>query len=560
MPELSAPPAQAVQPLAGGLIPFPVPSLKGGYNSYTASKNNIQDNEVPIGQNAELDDNGSMSKSPGRVQFGGKLASGYAVRGLGWLTNPSSSVVVAACGINWYKVDGVAQTSTALTGKNFTADLSTDFCEATSKLYGANGSDDLCYTSDGVAVTDISANGNIGRWPTFFNQRIYMTNTAFPDRVYYSNVYTVTNTNDGGGTSTSVVTGFDDGNMFNTNLSNSPKLNAGFFILQPGSGVVITSIFPDGNFLYLYTQKHGTWQVGAVSAANADGSISHTIQQVSLRGNSTAGRSIVKNQNDQWFYNYDGYYSYGEVATYQSPRQSIQSGRVKSDLNSIAPAGKSSVAAVPFNEKVLIAYQVGTYNDRILKFDNRINAYSTPLVGINASCFLEYLDANNVRRLLAGSSNPADSFVYQIETGTSQAGSAISSFFETKSWDCGIPGVFKFIAFIDVFYSLLVGTITYQVYADESTLIATDSIQIGSSANATSGVGSRAVGSFLVGEEFASSSPSNQTNSKFRIDCGYAECQRVSVKISNSNLSEQFKIDSFVVYFLPLPIYVNSLT
>jgi len=537
------------------LIPYPVKDFRGGYNSYAASKNNIQDNEIPLGNNTELDDNGSMTKSPGSARYGGELASGHAITGMGLLQNPSFNVVIAASNNRWFKIDGVAGTATALGGKTFTADLDTDFTEALSNLYGANGTENLCYTANASTIVEITANTNVGRFPTFYNQRIYMTNTTYPDRIYYSNPYIVTNSNSGGAGSTSVLTGFDDAHMFDTDLSASPKLNAGFFILQPGSGVEITSIFPDGNYLYLYTKRHGTWQVGAVATANADGSISHTIQQVSRRGNSTAGRSIIKNLNDQWFYNYDGYYSYGEVATYQSPRQSIQSGRIKSDLNSIASAGKSKVAAAPFNEKVLIAYQVGTYNDRIVKYDNRINAYSTPIIGINASCFLEYIDNTGTRRLLAGSSNPSDSYVYQIETGTNINGGAISSYFETKSFDCGIPGIVKRIGFIDVFYALLVGRITYYVYADESTLIATDSIQIGSSATATSGVGSKVIGTFPIGMEFVSSTASTSTNSSFRIDCGFSACKRVSIKIVNNNVSEQFKIDSAVIYFLPGSIF-----
>lgn len=535
------------------LVPYPVPSFKGGYNSYSASKNNIQDNEIPLGNGVELDDNGSMTKSAGSIRFGGQLASGHAVMGMGLLSNPSYNVPIAACNTGWYNINGVTNTSTILTGKTFTADLPTDFMEANSKLYGANGTDDLCYTADGATVVDINSNGNIGRWPTFYNARIYMTNTTYPDRVYYSNPYSIDDTQN-----PPLFTGFDDANMFNTNLSASPKKNAGYFILQPGSGVVITTIFPDGGYLYLYTLRNGTWQVGAVSTANADGSIAHTIQQVSLRGNSTSGRSVIKNLNDQWFYNQDGYYSYGEVATYQSPRQSIQSGRIKSELNSVAVTGKNAVAAIPFQEKVIIAYQVGSYNDRIVKFDNRIQAYSTPRSGINASCFLEYLDSTQTRRLLAGSSNSADSYVYQIETGTNVNGAAISSYFETKSFDCGNPGLVKRIGFIDVFYALLVGTITYYVYGDESNLLATDSIQLGTSATATSGIGSRIIGTFLIGEEFSSSIASTTTNSTFRIDCGFSACKRVSVQFQNSTLSEQFKIDSMVIYYLPGSIYETS--
>lgn len=536
--------------MASQLIPYPVPDFKGGYDSYSASKSNIQDNEIPIGQNVELDDNGSVSKMAGSVTFGAQVASGHAITGMGNLLNTTYNAVITSSNTSWYAVNGIAGTTTALTGKTFGADLDTDYCQALDKLYGGNGTDNLCYTSDSATVVEITSNGNIGRFPTFYNQRIYMTNSTYPDRIYYSNPYALDDT-----TNPPTLTGFDDGNMFNTDLSHSPKRNAGFFILQPGSGVQISSVFPDGNYLYLYTKKHGTWQVGAIGTANTDGSISHSIQQVSRRGNSPAARSIIKNLNDQWFYNEDGYYSYGEVATYQSPRQSIQSGRVKSEFNSVAVTGKTRVVAIPFKEKVIIAYQVGSYNDRIVKFDNRLNAYSAPRIGINASCFLEYVDNNNARRLLAGSSNPASSFIYEIETGTSYGGTAIQSNFETKSFDCGKPGLVKRIGFIDVFYALLVGQITYYVYADETTLVATDSIQIGSSANSTSGIGSKLIGSFLIGQEFTTSNATIQTNSTFRIDCGFTACKRVSVKIVNNNLSEQFKIDSMVIYYLPGSIY-----
>lgn len=533
--------------MANNLVPFPVPNFRGGYNSYTASKSNIADNEIPLGSNAELDDNGSMSKVLGKVAYGAQVNSGHAVLGGGILKNTSNNKVIVSSGTSWYYINGIGGTSTALTGKTFVTDLVTDFEQAVDRLYGANSTDNLCYTSDGVAVTDVTSNGNIGRWPVSFNTRLYMTNTANPDRIYYSNPYSYDSA-----TASYAISNFG---TFNTDLAASPKKNAGFIILLPGGGVEIVRLYKDGDFLYAYTKRHGTWKIGAVSTANADGSIAHTISQTSTAGNCVAGRSVVKNQNDQWFYN-DGYYSFGEVATFQSPRQSTQSGRIRSELNSIATSGKPNVAAILYKEKVYIAYQVGTYNDRLVKFDNRIGAFSTPVTGINASWFLEYIDDNGVRRLLTGSSNSADSFVYEIENGTSYAGSAITSFFETKSFDCNKPGLVKRFAFIDVFYSLLVGRVTYSVFTDEDTQIATDSIQIGSSATRTSGIGSVVIGTFPVGMEFSTSGVvSVATNSVFRIDCGFADGKRVSVKIMNNNLSEQYKIDSMKIYYKPGSIY-----
>lgn len=533
--------------MANKLQDFPVPNFRGGYNSYTASKSNIGDNEIPLGSNAALDDNGSMSKVAGKSVFGAQINSGHAVLGGGTLKNTSNNKVIVSSGTTWYYVNGIAATSTALTGTTFTTDLDTDFEQAVDRLYGANGTDNLAYTTDGATITSVSSNGNIGRWPVSFNTRLYMTNTANPDRIYYSNPYSYDTA-----TASYAISNFG---TFNTDLTTTPKKNAGFIILLPGGGVEIVRLYKDGDYLYAYTKRHGTWKIGAVSAANADGSIAHTISQTSTAGNCISGRSVVKNQNDQWFYN-DGYYSFGEVATFQSPRQSTQSGRIRSELNSVATAGKPKVAATLYKERIYIAYQVGTYNDRVVIFDNRIGAFSTPISGINASWFAEYIDDNGVRRLLAGSSKSTDSFVYELESGTSFAGTAITSFFETKSFDCGRPGLIKRFAFIDVFYSLLVGRITYTVYTDENTQIATDSIQIGSSATTTSGIGSLAIGTFPVGMEYASSGVvSVATNSKFRIDCGFADGKKVSVRITNNNLAEQYKVDSMKIYYKPGSIY-----
>jgi hypothetical protein len=525
---------------------FRVPNFLGGYNSYTASKSNLKDNEIPIGQNAELDDNGSVSKVFGKQAYGAQVNSGNSITGMGVLKNSTYNRLVVSSGSQWFYNNGT--TCTAITGLTFTAGLDTDFAQAVDRLYGANGTDALSYTSDAVSATAQTSNGNIGRWPVAFNQRLYMTNTANKDRIYYSNPYAYD-------TSTASYSLSNFG-TFNTDLTATPKKNAGFIILMPGAGVEITRLIGVGNSLYAYTKFHGIWKIDAVSTANADGSIAHTISQIVTYGGTPAGRSVIVNSNDQWFYGGDGEYSYGEVAYYQNPRRSTKSGRIRSELASISNDGKSSVASVVYNDKVYIAYRNGTYNDRMVKYDNRLNAYSTPIIGINASCFIEYEDSSGVRRLLAGSSDSTDSYVYSLDSGTNFNGSAISSFFETKSFDCGSPGLIKRFGFIDVFYSLLSGVVTYEVFLDQVSSV-TGSVQIGTSATGTVGVGSQAVGLFAVGNEFTSTATaaSISTNGQFRVDCEFNAGSQVSVRITNNNLAEQYKIDSASIYYLPGSIY-----
>ena len=432
---------------------FDLKNFVGGYNSYTQGKANVKDNEFPYGLNVILDGNGSVMKRPGSARYGAEICAGKALRGGGWLHNNTYNALIVAAGTAWYKDDGTD--TAALTGMAFIDDKTTDFCQATDKLYGANNTDNLAYTADGATITEITANGNIGRWPVFYNQRLYMTNAANKDRVYYSNVFIVTNTNTGGATSTSVVTGFDDAHMYDTNLGASPKLNAGFLILIPGGGVEITCLRKDNTsgteYVYIYTKRHGIWRMTASGTANTDGSINHTIVQIITAYGSPAGGSIVKVANDQWFFDGVMFKTYGESAQYQNLRLTDKSGRIQTETDSIAD--KTSVVGGLYKNTLYYSYMVGTYNDRIIPYDVRMNAWGSPQQGVNANWFLEYED-QGITRFLAGSSDPSDSYVYELESGTNDDVDAVNGYFETKSTDCDTK-LKKYFAFIDVYYTMV---------------------------------------------------------------------------------------------------------
>jgi hypothetical protein len=529
---------------------YDIPNFKKFYNSYTQSKNLVDKTEIPYGINVVADDNGAASKRAGKAKYGVEVLSGHAVSGMGVLHNTTYNELIVSAGTHWYDHDGTS-TNTALTGVTFTTDLDTEFCQAIDRLYGANGTDKLAYTTNGSTITEQTANGNVGKWPVYYNQRLYMTNTTFPDRIYYSNPYTIDLTQSPPAFATTNFGTFDTSLTPSTPATNK---NAGYIILMPGGGVEITRLFQDNqgatDYLYAYTKQHGCWRIGTVAAANSDGSIAHTIAQIAPSASCPAGRSVGKVANDQWFYGGDNEYSYGEVAQFQNSRITVKSGRIRSEMTSIPATYKSKVASGFFQTKRYLAYTVGSFNDRMVIYDTRLNVYSTPIVGINASCFLEFIGADGGRRLLAGSSDPSDSFVYELEVGTDDVGTAISATFETKSTDCDRPGLKKYLAFIDVFYSMLYGQLTYEVFVDEVSSI-TGTIQLGTSLTVPSGAGTQVAGTFLAGQEYDSNTtfPDLQQNSFFPIDCGYSPGRNVSVRFTNNNTGEQFKINSLRFYF-----------
>lgn len=526
------------------LLSHTLPSFSGGYNSYAGGKSTVADNEFPYGQNVVVEGNGSTTKRNGSSRYTPQISNGHKITGLGWLSNSTYNELIISSNTSWYN-----KAATPLSGMSFTADKETHFCQAIDRLYGANNTNNLAYTSDGLTITEVSTNGNIGDWPVYYNQRLYMTNAANPDRIYYSNPINATASSYSAG----------DFGTFDTNLSATPKKNAGFIILIPGGGVVITRLYLDNtsgtDYLYAYTKRHGIWRI-SYSAVNNDGSIAHTITQVVSSGGTPSGKSLVKVANDQWYYGGDNWYSYGEQAQYQNLRISTKGGRVKREADTISSGGKNNVAGAIFKNKIYSAYQTGSYNDRLEIYDVRLNSWSSPIVGINANCFLVYEDDSGISRLLAGSSNPNDSYVYELETGTDDVSNPVDAFFETKSTDCGKPGLFKYFGFIDVSYSLVYGVLTYEVFVDE-VLSITGSLQLGNSNSMPVGVGSTLIGSTLVGSDYDPNTTfaSLAQNDTFRIDCGYTAGKKVSVRFSNNNTGEQFKIDSLTIWYIPGSIY-----
>lgn len=525
------------------LKPFKLPSFAGGYNSYVGGKSTVDNKEFPYGQNVVLTGNGSLTKVPGSNRFSPQLSAGHSIYGMGWLSNTTYNKAIGVSNTSWYDIE----TGNALTGVTFTADKKTHFCQAIDRLYGANNTDNLAYTTDGATITAVSSNGNVGDWPVYYNQRLYMTNAANPDRIYYSNPINAT--------SSSYAVG--DFGTFNTDLSSTPKKNAGFIILIPGGGVRITRLYLDNtsgtDYLYVYTKRHGIWRV-TYAAVNTDGSIAHTITQVITSSGTPAGDSVVKNANDQWFYDGENFTTYGEQAQFQNLRLGNKSARIKTETESIS--SKPDVCGITYKSKIYYAYQTGSYNDTLEIFDIPLNGWSSPIKGKNVSCFMVYEDSNGVERLLAGSSS--ESYVYELETGSNDVSTAVNGFFECKSTDCGKPNLVKYFGFIDVGYALVYGTLNYEVFIDEVSSI-TGQVSLGNSQDKPAGLGSQPFGAFPVGAEYDPNTTFayQAQNSFFPIDCNYAEGTKISVRFTNNQTGENFIIDNLTIWYLEGSIYTN---
>lgn len=484
--------------------------------------------------------NGSWTKRPGRDVFGGEIVAGHVPVGMSQYKTDSKSELIVACDTGWYRKNG--NSWTLISGKTFTADKDTHFVQAMDRLYGCNGVDGLCYY-DGSTITEVTG-ASLGNFSgvasklEYAYNRLWALDASFKGKVWYSNPMA------------------DDGTMgnfgtFDVNLAANPVKNAGYIEPKKGSGTQVVDIREDGGSLWLLDKKR-VRKIGTPTD-NTDKSVAFPIEVVSSDLGGISPRGTVKTLNDFWLYSGENLYTNGEVAQFTSPRTTAKSGRIRSELQSVTLAGMSKVALGYFKEKIYFAYQMGACNDHVIVLDTRLNAWSAPFTGWDIGAFLDY-DDDGIHRFLGMSAS--ESYIYELAVGTDDAGQAISSVFETISTDCGLPGLVKRFAFIDVFYGMLFGLLTYEVFIDEVSSV-TGSLQIGQSNTVPSGIGTRPIGTFPIGQEYDENTtyPALRQNSSFRIDCGYAAGSRVSVRFTNNAAGEQFKINSLVIFHLPGDIH-----
>lgn len=510
---------------------YAIESFKDGYNSYSNSKTLIKKTEIPLGQNTQCDDNGSMTKRAGRVAFGGEIVSGHFPTGGAQYKTDSKEELIVACNTGWYRKNG--NSWDLLTGKTFTADKDTHFVQAMDRLYGCNSVDNLCYY-DGTNITEVTANGGVFSKIEYAYSRLWGADATVKGKLWYSNPIN------------------DDGTLgnfgtYNTDLASTPVKNAGYVEPKKGSGTQIVDLREDSGFLWELDKK----RVRKIAAptSNTDKSVSFPIDVVASDLGGISPRGTVKTLNDFWLYSGENLYTNGEVAQFQSARTTPKSGRIRSEISSVTVAGQSKVALGYFKEKIYFAYQMGSYNDHVIELDTRLNAWGTPFIGWNVTAFIDYNDAGTHRFLGLSSS---DSYVYELEQGTDDAGTAISANFETISTDCDSPGLVKRFAFIDIFYGMLYGQLTYEVFIDEVSSV-TGAVQIGTSNTVPSGLGTQIAGTFMIGQEYDPATQYSQLkqNSSFRIECDYEAGYRISVRFTNNNTGENFKVNGLVIYHLP---------
>ena len=396
-------------------------NFAGGWNAYLGVRQ-IKDEESPDMTNCDFYGKGGIGNRQGYTAVGAADATNNdGIVGLCQLhtaslhhfmrfaKNASTDVKME------YSTDGSTWTQVA---DVFTANLNVDTCQAASKIYTGNGTD-VMHEWDGSAWAHTS-NGTKGYYPAYYNQRLWVVDEEYPDRLNFSGQY-----------SEQLLVG---GSLV-SKLGDFADATSGWISFKYGSGAEITGLKVFKNSLYVFL-RDSIYSIVPATAANT-----FTISLITGSVGCISHRSIAQCEEDLFFTSDDGVYSLGEVANYTSVRSTNKSAKIIHLFNNLSAANKKKLCAEYSNFKYHLFYSLyGTTNDSCVAYDVRYDGW-VDWRNMPANDALVYEDSNGDKDLYIG--DPNNSLVYQLYSGSDDNGSAIQSTWYSKSFDENLPDIMK---------------------------------------------------------------------------------------------------------------------
>lgn len=396
-------------------------NFAGGINSYLGVRQ-IKDEESPDMTNCDFVGKGGIGNRQGYTAIGAADSTNNdGVVGMGTLHTASLHQLLrftknASTNVKLeHSTDGAAWNIVADT---FTANLNIDGCQAAGAFYVGNGTDVMKHW-DGAAW-NTTTNGTKGFYPTYYNQRIWVKDETYPDRLNFSGQY-----------SEQLLTG---GSLVNK-LGDFSDATAGWISFKYGSGAEIMGLKVFKNALYVFL-RDSIYSISPASAANT-----FTVALVTNSVGCVSHRSIAQCEEDLFFASDDGVYSLGDVANYTAVRTTNKSAKIKGVFDNLSAANKMKLCAEYHNFKYHLFYSLyGTENDSCIAYDIRYQGW-VDWRNMPASCTLTYEKSTGDRDMYFG--HPSTSMVYKMYSGLNDNGTAIQSTWHSKSFDEDMPDISK---------------------------------------------------------------------------------------------------------------------
>ena len=428
--------------------------FSGGVNYFYGSRQ-IADNESPDAINCDFKGKTGVGNRSGYTQVGAVADSRTKVFGLDeyhtasldqivkWVSNGSTIIPYHSAGGAW----------TAGTGNTFSDNLNIDTVQAfiaaasptpgtpvstNGYLFTFNGIDAMS-KFDGTTVTTHTG-GTKGFYGAYYDRRLWCVDEQYQDVVNFS-------------------TQTPDATKCLDFTANGTSSNPGTIVFRPGSGEKVTGLVNFKNALYVFL-RDAIFRVTTTSTANT-----YQIELVTNAIGCISSRSVCQCEEDIMFASSDGIYSLGDVANYLYVRTTNKSTKIQQIFNTISSTNKTKLVGKYYNFKYHLFYSLyGTQNDSCAVYDVRYKAWQD----------WRNMSVNDATLFTTSSSDTCLYFgevstgkVHKM-TGTTDDGTAISSYWNSKSYTENMSDTLKF--YFDTTFSMgaLNGTVTFYVIFDDT--------------------------------------------------------------------------------------------
>lgn len=419
--------------------------FSGGVNYYYGSRQ-INDNESPDAVNCDFKGKTGVGNRGGYTQLGAVSAYNLGMGLSEFHTSTIDQLIkFVSDGANCILSYSTGGTWTDVTGTTFTS-MNMDVCQGGGKLYTGNGTE-VMKEWDG-ANWGTTSNGTKGYYPTFYNSRIWVKDEQNADMLNFSGQYWsgAAGQGESGGATANKIGDFTTAN------------NGGWIQFKPGSGAIITGLIPFKQYLYVLLSD-SVYRIAPTSTANT-----FTVELVTNSVGCVSHRSISQVEEDIYFAAQDGIYSLGDVANYAAVRTTNKSGKVQRVFDGLSATQKNSLCASYYKFKYYLFYTLsGSTNNACMVYDIRYKSWQD-WRNMNGVATKKVHLANNERMFFI----EPTAKVQEMGLGTTDDGTAISSYWYSKSYTENFPDVLKFYFDSTFILGALNGTVNFLVIFDDT--------------------------------------------------------------------------------------------
>lgn len=499
----------------------------------------IEDTDASDLKNIMFVERGNPAKRNGHTAVGTGLVN--PPKGLASYYSGTNKYLVTVDGTGFKYLNGT--TWTAIAGATQTTGKNTTFVQAKGDLYAWNGTDAGRKLS-GLTLTAPTTTPSAAFGIYYNSVQIVAGTGTNVNRLYVSNQadmsdFTVTT----GGTppqpeNSTEVPGAS------TFLGTPSLTEANIIDISKDDGDKITGLAKFNEKLIIFKER-------STYSLTFDSSSKPTVVQVSGTIGCVSHRSIDNVENDVFFLSRNGYYTLGYQANFNlGLRTNELSAKIHPVIETITAANLGNTCSIFDTYTFYSSVSTGgtTTNNTTLTYDKRYQAWSK-WTNVNANSFSVFFDTSNVKHIYYASDNEAQ--VYEIDTGYSDNGTAIDSYWVSKALNFGNFSLTKQLLYVDIEFRALSGTVSISVITDGNTIAKTSAI--GSTSDTTGTIGDEGWGSPMWGGTAATSTntvTATSANVPYRIQVN-KPTRTFKLKISNSNNNEAWVLLGFKPFYRP---------